>query len=393
MSHAKLSPSSAHRWLKCTGSIARESAYPNTSSKYADWGTAAHEVASNCLTTGKDAFSFAGKKITVGKNIVAVDDEMVTCVQVYIDNVREYAIDADLMVEQRLEFSEYVGVPKSFGTSDAVIIKGDEIQVHDLKGGRGVKVDADHNEQLMLYALGALSQFGMVADFKTVRMVIHQPRLYHLSEWAISVDELLEFAEFAKGRASKVIAIVDANTLDLNPGEKQCRFCRAKADCPALSEQIEETIGKDFGYMTSSEADIDIMVEDDSTPLSDKMSAVDLIEGWCNAVRAEVERQLFDGKLVSGYKLVEGRKGDRKWANEVEAEQALKDFSLKDEEMYNFKLISPANAEKLVKNKVLNKEQFDLLKSHIVQSKGKPSVAPESDKRAALSTLDYFEVN
>jgi len=123
------------------------------------------------------------------------------------------------------------------------------------------------------------------------------------------------------------------------------------------------------------------------------MKATDLIEGWCKAVRAKVESELFAGHQVPGYKLVDGRQGARSWADENEAEKLLKSFRLKEAQMYDFKLISPTTAEKVLK--VASPKRWTKAQALISRSDGKPSVAPESDKRPALvvkPTADEFEV-
>jgi hypothetical protein len=400
--HARLSPSGAHKWMSCPGSLLLEQGIPDTSSEFADEGTAAHFLAACCLEQECDAAFYLNRQIIVGERDCHfatasenntpttrrfhVFDDMVDFVQKYVDSVRAYADGNQLMIEQRVEFSDYVGVPDQFGTSDAVIITsdGEEIQVHDLKYGRGVKVDADNNEQLMLYALGALNEFGMVGDFKRVRMVIHQPRLYHVSEWVCSVEELLAFAEKAKAAATRVeeILLVQVATgEDLNPSEDACRWCKAKATCPALAEHITETIGAEFEEIIEGSRNFE---PDFAHPLHTQMQAVDLIEDWCKAVRAEVERRLFAGQKVPGYKLVEGRKGSRKWVDATDVEATMKSMRLKEDVIYERSLISPTTAEKLHKSGAIGPRQWPKLQELITQTEGKPSVAPASDKRPAL---------
>lgn len=406
--HAKFSPSGAHRWMACPGSLVLEAAIPDTSSDFADEGTAAHFLGSECLEQIIDADQFAGRTILVdrkggtdwlqegwsagnGAKTFLVDAEMIGHVQTYIDAVRQFAEGHELLVEQRVEFSDHVGVPEQFGTSDAVILAGDEIQVHDLKYGRGVKVDAEDNPQLMLYALGALNEFGMVGDFRRVRMVIHQPRLDHVSEWDCTVDELLEFAERAKARAEHAqncFTLGLDEEEDLVPGDKQCRFCKAKATCPKLTQHVLDTVANDFVDTTQPvmpqlglAAD---QIEADNDKLGYLLASVDLIEGWCKAIRGKAESELLAGRAVPGFKLVEGRRGARKWANEAEAEATLKSMRVKHEQMYDYSLISPTTAEKLAKQEVIGKRQWPKLQGLITQANGKPSVAPESDKRAAL---------
>ena len=245
----------------------------------------------------------------------------------------------------------------------------------------------------MLYALGAINGFSMLGDFERVVMVIHQPRLHHVSEWSCTVDELIAFSRQANAAAIKVIEIVDTEIVgpeDLAPGEKQCRFCKAKATCPALRDDVAKTVGFAAPATPDEFAELDVEADKESMAasvadwLAASLAKVDLIESWCKAVRAEAERRLLDGDDVPGFKLVEGRRGARKWTNEADVEVTLKSMRLKHEQMYDYSLISPTAAEKLAKADVLGERQWARLQQLITQAKGSPSVAPASDKRPAL---------
>lgn len=386
--HAQNSASGAHGWMRCSDWESNP-----TGSKAADEGTAAHELAANCLTTGRDAISYRGERIAVGHQTFEVDVEMAEAVQIYVDYVR--ALPGELMVEQRLPLTPITGEPDAFGTSDAVVIS-DELVVGDLKFGanpsnkvRASEIDEDGvetpNPQLGIYGTAALLEYDYLGPFSRVRMVIIQPRLNHVSEFVMTPDKLLAWSETVK-RADTV-----------NPGGKQCQWCRKKATCPALAANVQDDVGAAFEVIPVMAAGTLInntvtIAEDDQ--LSAKMQAVDLIEDWCKAVRAEVERRLFAGVEVPGYKLVEGRKGSRAWSDAEAAEQMLKSFRIKHDEMYEYKLISPTTAEKLAKSKIIGERQWPKLTGLITQSKGTPSVAPVSDKRPALvvtPTADEFQ--
>mgnify|MGYP001559815896 FL=1 len=388
--HALLSPSSAHRWMACPGSLAmvRACGVPDTSSWCADEGTAAHQLAARCLDGGLDATECIGDVIVVGEREFTVDAEFAGHVQTYVASMRGYALGYEMVVEQRVNLSAFVGVLGSTGTADAVVldIEGGEIQVHDLKFGRGVKVDAEDNTQLMLYALGALHDFGLLGDFRSVLLVIHQPRLGYVSEWAISVADLLAWAEtIAKPAAQRALAGLDVLRPEmLVPGESQCRWCPAKAACPALRSTVEEAIGAEFTAIEWFDAAAAVPSAAGPTGLALSMAVVGLVEQWCEAVRKETHRRLLAGVPVGGFKLVAGRKGNREWSNATDAEAALKAMRIKHDQMYDYSVISPTTAEKLVKAEVIGPRQWPKLEALIVRADGKPSVAPADDKRPAI---------
>ncbi len=366
MAHAQLSPSSATRWMTCPGSVALTKDMLDTSSKYADEGTDAHELAALCLETNTDAVAYLGRVLTEGHT---VDDDMARHVQSYVQYVRDLAEGGALLVEQRLPIGNLTGEKDAHGTTDALITHPDELTVADLKYGMGEPVQADNNPQLQIYALAALRQYELAYDFKTVRMVIHQPRLGAVSEWVQTVEELEAFAV----RVAESAQYTEDPDAPLVPSTKGCRWCEAKATCPALRAEVDALF----------EVVPEAAPED---TLATAMSKVDLVDAWSKAVRAETERRLLAGEPVNGFKLVQGRRGARAWGDKTDAEALLKKLRLKVDEMYDLSLISPTKAEKLHEAGTIGPRQWSKVVELVTQSDGKPSVAPESDKRPALVT-------
>lgn len=205
--HAKLSASSAHRWLECPPSVLATQDIPDTTTIYAEEGTVAHEVAES-----KVRWYLCEKDIPTPNTGQFDAEEIDKYTDIYMDYVsekvevtRQSCPDALVLVEQRLDFSEYV--PDGFGTGGIVIIADDALKIVDLKYGKGVAVVADNNPQMMLYALGAISPFGHLYGIKTVRLSIRETEVYSARRDRVSLrisvgieDRYSEIAELSTRR-------------------------------------------------------------------------------------------------------------------------------------------------------------------------------------------------
>jgi hypothetical protein len=403
--HSKHSASNFEANTLCPGRPVMMKGLPDSSSQYADEGTAAHTLLGWCIDNDRPALAFKGRRIPVGMRTFEVNDDMCTAVQTAVDNIKAIAADGMVLSEQKVTYADYLGVPReeAWGTSDIIAARGDELQVHDYKHGRGVEVDADDNPQMKLYALGALDAVeDTLGPFTTVRLVIHQPRIKDApSEWTMTVDEL---KAWGRGEARRSVEEQDGaermhardtltnaewEAIYLRPNEKSCKFCKAKATCPALRGAALEPVFAKAPASVDEFDDLAVPTKAHIAPATDDwlaaaMAKADLIEDWLKAVRAEVERRLLAGGQVPGFKIVQGRQGNRAWSDKAAVEAALKAMRLKVEEMYDLTLISPTTAEKLAKAKTIGPRQWKTLQEQITRSEGAKHVAPENDPRPAL---------
>lgn len=407
--HAVLSPSGAARWIACPASVPRTAHLPSTSSKYADEGTAAHFLAAMCLSCSTRPEQYEGLTICLWRRddetgedfeenldhtevkVTArfyVDMTMIEEVSKYVDYVNEVvsSTGGDLYVEQTLPLEALTGEAAATGTSDAVIVTQDELHIIDLKYGMGEAVGVDENPQLMLYLLAAYERFRYLTTFTSFRTTIHQPRLNSTSERQYTMADLIAWREKVKD-AAEVTRQPDPPA---NPGEKQCRWCKLSGACPEQAAYLQEKMAVDFDDLTQE--DITAVQNDMAETINGKMRIIGMVEDWCKAVRSHAEALLLSGVELPDFKLVQGKRGARKWADEALVADIMKrSFRLKVEDMYDLKLISPTTAEKVLKDQP---KRWERLQEHVTQSEGGLSVAPVSDKRPAVvvSPVEFDDV-
>lgn len=365
------SASASHRWGHCTGSAIVATQYPNQDTVFTREGTMAHEVAEqyvNCRLEGMGEPQYRRMRDQVTA-------EMEECARGYADFVQEQikTDDAVVFLERRVDYSPWA--PGGFGTSDCTILQGNEAVIIDYKYGQGVSVDAPGNEQLRLYALGVLNEFGFMYDIDVFHMHIYQPRLNNISSASIGKEELLQWAEeFIAPAAEKILS----GDVTFAAGS-WCRFCPHAGRCRELNNACTEIVESyDIRVKAPVMADWEVAKVLEMEPV---------ITIWLKRVKEQAMSKLLNGEDVPGYKLVEGRGGNRKWADELKVAEALRDAGYQLGDITETKLLSPAAMDKSIgKAKVA-----ELLGDLIEKSAGAPTVVPASDKRPAYSRADEFE--
>lgn len=373
--HAKLSASGAKKWIACPGSVVLEGTIRDKPSEYASEGTAAHAL-------GEAKIRLALKEYTKTKykNAVSVlntDEEM----EDYTDEYRDFVLerfnaakrdtpDAVLLLEQRLDFSEYV--PEGFGTGDCIIIGNGTMEIIDLKYGKGVPVQAENNPQMMLYALGALTSYDFLYDITDVSLTIYQPRIKNIDTACMTVTGLKEWGESIKPIARKAFDGVEEYC---SGSHCDTGFCKARPICRAYAEQKLAMARFDFAKPSTL------------TPeeIAEILDEADALAKWATLIKDyALDEALHNGTAFPGYKVVEGR-SNRAYAMDdslIAAMLIAKGYN--EDDICPRKLKTVTNLEKY-----LGKKEFNaILGEYIVKPAGKPTLVPETDKRPAFTSTD-----
>ena len=378
--HALLSPSASHRWLHCTAAPRLEEGIKDEGSDYAAEGTLAHAYCAMKLknflglpTDGeKEEIAALQEKYGTGE-MAEYTDTYATIVLEKYNAARAATPDAQLLVETRLDFSDYV--PEAFGTADAIIIADGTMEVIDFKYGKGVKVSAVENPQMMIYALGAYARFAFEYRIDNLRATIVQPRIDNLSEYEITVEELTAWAaNVLTPAAEKAYKGEGPQT----PGA-WCQFCKVKNQCRALASKCKEVVAVDPKLITPEELAKDVL------PM------VPIVKTWISGVEDFALAQALSGIQLPGWKIVEGR-SVRKITDTDSVAAVLTKNGYKQNDIFKpVEMRTITDLEKLV-----GKKQFAAMCGEwINKPQGKPTLAPEGDKRKAIDPIadDFKGIN
>lgn len=393
--HALLGASSAHRWLNCPPSARLCGELPDTTSGYAREGTLAHELAALRLGQSFDP-QLTKRSYTAACNKLLKDPaagaDMAGAVGEYVDLVKDtasaYAERPFIAIEQRVRYDNYA--PEGFGTCDCLMIgrvSGPEgqpdywqLRVMDYKHGKGVPVSAEHNPQLMLYALGALNLFASIYPIAEVALVICQPRLGSTTEWLTTPEDLAAWGESIRPIARQAFE----GSGELREGD-WCRFCKLGATCRARAARF--TALEDFGYQLPAAGNA---APDRATLTDEELSRVLTIgarlDHWLKQLREYAQELLLGGGELPGWKMVEGR-SVRAFADQPAAFELARAHGVADDLLYVREPVTLTALESLMGKKAF----AAALESQIIRKPGKPALVPEGDPRPALSTASAAE--
>lgn len=381
--HALLSPSAAYRWMECTPSAVLESREPDQTSSFAEEGTCAHAIAAEWLyrllqgEADLDFYTPTSKTLMDTIDAGLDPEEMTADVQPYVADVwcafrraRDLDPTAKLLIEHRVSLERWA--PGCWGTADAIVTGLGTLHVFDLKYGRGVKVNAYHNPQLMIYAAGALDLVPTAYIPREVEMTINQVRIQNKSDYTMMAQSLFDWAANELAPAARLALDCDGT---LKPGS-HCKFCRVAGKCPALaalSTVIEAEFGDPYA-MTGMQ-------------LATVVHLIPAVRTWCDRAEIVAIGLAMEGNPVPGTKVVEGR-SITKCINPRGAIDALKARGLKDEEITNMTLKPLGDIKKLLKG-----EYNEVMSPFVMRPPGKPTLVPSDDPRPAMdvSLGDGFE--
>jgi len=353
--------STASRVINCPGSVALVAKMPpKPSSTYADEGTLLHDAIALILDGKETSQSVIGMKYKGIELTQELFDDKLAPALAALEEI-DPNNEMEFLVETKVSFGDLI--PGAFGSTDLMGRLGDRAIVLDWKFGSGVAVSAENNYQGMYYAAAAMRTIGcdwVFRDAKEIEIIIVQPP--HVKRWVTTFDRIKEF-ERELVLAVKKSADADA---PLNMGS-HCRWCAAKPTCPQMTGAVDRVVKNQMQNI-------------DAANLSRYLEQADLVEQWVSDVRALAFDLLEKDTPVPGYKLV-AKRGTRQWVDENKVESELKSF-IESDLMYTKKIISPAQAEKILK-----KAKLELPEGLAVSVSSGSTLARDSDPRPAIVNI------
>ena len=395
--HAVCSASSSKMWLNCPPSARLQELFPNESSIYAERGTYVHELGEYKIRKAHN------EQVDRPKSDEFDDEDADRNSDLYCEIVLEAEQqmkkehgEAVMFIEERLDFSPWV--PEGFGSVDCLLCAPGEVRIFDYKNGH-VFVDADHNPQMMLYALGAVNAYDFLFDFQAISMTIVQPNVENISTYTVSKDELLSWGEWVKPRA--IMAFNGEG--EQCPGDETCRWCRAKAVCEARKAEALALAQSEFVDLDAAEGALcdgqsDVEETDATAPYAPDTDTVvfkqpmlvpqeeierilpilNRIEDWISSVFAYVASEAINhGVKWKGYKIVEG-KSRRQFTDTDAVAKAAKEAGFED--LYKTEMKTLTEIEKMMGRKTFNQ----VLGEYVLKPPGRLSLVPVGDPREAV---------
>lgn len=371
-SHALLSASGAARWTSCPGSVNQEKDLPDTESPFAAEGTLAHEICELKLKHYIDPKGFGKRKLNSALKEIKQNDlyqkEMDGYTDEYVDFVKGkslmFSTNPIIDIERRVDFSNWV--PDGYGTCDCIIVGGNKLVIVDFKYGKGVQVDAENNEQLLLYALGAYEIYKSFYNIEVIEMNVAQPRINNYSTATISILDLMFWGEHFRECAEKALS----DNAELVPSNKACKFCKVKGFCVARAEKNIE-----LAKMTEFNPN-----EIPKDKIAYYLEIGEDIEKWVKDLKAYALSLCLKGDEVEGLKAVAGR-STRVWTDSDLAYKTLVDKGVDEALIYEKVPLTLAKLEK-----ALGKTEFNNLVGDLVAVKeGAPTLVKSTDKRESIT--------
>lgn len=418
--HKRFSASAMERTIACPRWVVESEGIPETESQQAAEGTVAHALADVAFeafqagaTEKPSAFHAAEEAgwrqlldryiadFGISEDPEAVIDEMCDNVQIYLDYcfglITTWGTDAVWTPEEQIEMDRLD--PECGGTTDFRIYSPSlrKVAIVDFKYGKGKKVSVSENPQAMTYALGTLMKMHN-QPIDEVLVAVVQPRIYKEPQvWLTDRVEILAFGTTVR----EAIAKAKDPSTPLVAGD-HCAFCPRRPTCATYRKHALGDILELYGTVKDHEdgiPDVTMAAVEKLTPrqLARIRRLADTLRDWIKAVDEYAYKEAIAGRIPPGLKLVEKR-AYRFYTDPDMAKRALLEvFKLSEDDVAPRKMVTVAQAEKLVGKKLFSGRKLfggdKTLADYTVKKSSGYNLVPEDDPRPSVvreSAADVF---